>query len=62
MLEFSASSEDIRRAARDLIARYGKSAGMICEWNAVAAEDEGRLEDAKRWMIIAGTIQAMTED
>jgi hypothetical protein len=62
MLEFSASSEDIRRAARELITRHGKAACMIAEWNAVAAEDEGRLEDSKRWMIIAGTIQAMTED
>ena len=62
MLEFSASSEDIRRAARDLIARHGKGASVIAEWHAVAAEDEGRIEDAKRWMIIAGTIQAMTED
>lgn len=62
MLEFSAASEDIRRQARELIARHGKGAYTIAEWRAAACEDEGRLEESKRWMIIAGTIQAMTED
>jgi hypothetical protein len=62
MLELTSSSEDIRRAARDLIARHGNGASTVAEWHAVAAEDDGRMEDAKRWMIIAGTIQAMTDD
>ena len=48
--------------ARDLIASHGKAAVTIAEWHALAHEDSGREEEAKRWMIIAGTILAMTED
>ena len=62
VIEIATSSEDIRSAARDLIARHGKSAVTIAEWNAIEHEDNGRPEEAKRWMIIAGTILAITED
>jgi len=62
MPESHYSSEEIRRAARALIASHGKVATTIAEWKAVACEDDGRAEEARRWMIIAGTILAMTED
>lgn len=62
VIELATSSEDIRSAARDLIARHGKAAVTIAEWNAIEHEDNGRPEEAKRWMIIAGTILAITED
>ncbi len=62
VIELATSSEDIRSAARELIARHGKEAVTIAEWHAIAHEDGGRLEEAKRWMIIAGTILAITED
>lgn len=62
MIELATSSEDIRSAARDLIARHGKAAVTIAEWNAIEHEDNGRPEEAERWMIIAGTILAITED
>jgi hypothetical protein len=62
VIELASSSEDIRSAARDLIASHGKAAVTIAEWHALEHEDSGRTEEAKRWMIIAGTILAMTED
>lgn len=62
LIELATSSEDIRSTARDLIARHGKGAVTIAEWNAIEHEDNGRHEEAKRWMIIAGTILAITED
>lgn len=62
VIELATSSEDIRSTARDLIARHGKSAVTIAEWNAMEHEESGRPEEAKRWMIIAGTILAITED
>lgn len=62
VIEITSSSEDIRSAARDLIASHGKAAVTIAEWHAIEHEDSGRAEEAKRWMIIAGTILAMTED
>lgn len=62
VIELATSSEDIRNTARDLVARHGKAAVTIAEWKAVEHEDNGRPEEAKRWMIIAGTILAITED
>jgi hypothetical protein len=62
VIEITTSSEDIRTTARDLIAQHGKAAVTIAEWKAVEHEDNGRPEEAKRWMIIAGTILAITED
>ena len=62
VIEIATSSEDIRSTARDLVARHGKSAVTIAEWNAMEHEEGGRPEEAKRWMIIAGTILAITED
>jgi hypothetical protein len=62
VIELATFSEDIRNTARDLIARHGKAAVTIAEWHAVEHEDNGRPEEAKRWMIIAGTILAITED
>ena len=61
MIELKATSEDIRRAARELIKNHGDAATTIAEWRAVAFADSGQSEEAKRWMIIAGTILAMTE-
>ena len=61
MIEFKPSTDEIRNEARELIANHGKSAITVAEWRAVALEDSGQLEEAKRWMIIAGTILAMTE-
>jgi hypothetical protein len=62
VIELKTTSEDIRNAARDLIASHGKAAVTIAEWHAVAHEESGETDQAKRWMIIAGTILAMTED
>ncbi len=62
VIELATSSEDVRNAARELIARHGKAAVTVAEWHAIAHEDSGRLEEAKRWMIIAGTILAITDD
>ncbi len=62
VIEIATSSEDVRSMARDLIARHGKSAVTVAEWNAMEHEENGRPEEAKRWMIIAGTILAITED
>ena len=62
VIELASFSEDIRTVARDLIARHGKAAATVAEWNAIEHEDNGRAEEAKRWMIIAGTILAITED
>jgi len=62
VIELKSSSEDIRSAARELIASHGKAAVTIAEWHAIAHEDSGEADQAERWMIIAGTILAMTED
>jgi hypothetical protein len=62
VIEIATSSEDIRTLARDLIARHGKGAVTVAEWRALEHEESGRAEEAKRWMIIAGTILAITED
>jgi hypothetical protein len=62
VIEIATSSEDIRSAARDLIASHGKAAVTVAEWHALEHQDSGRAEEARRWMIIAGTILAMTED
>lgn len=62
VIEIATFSEDVRSTARELIARHGKAAVTIAEWHAVEHEDNGRPEEAKRWMIIAGTILAITED
>jgi len=61
MIELMPSTDEIRSEARELIANHGKSAITVAEWRAVAFEDSGQFEEAKRWMIIAGTILAMTE-
>lgn len=61
MIELMSSTDAIRSEARKLIASHGKSAITVAEWRAVAYEDNGQLEEARRWMIIAGTILAMTE-
>jgi hypothetical protein len=62
MIELPSSTEEMRRLAREMIADHGKAALTIAEWNAIACEDGGKAEEAKRWMIVAGTILAMTED
>jgi hypothetical protein len=61
MIELMSSTDAIRNEARELIANHGKSAITVAEWRAAAYEDNGQLEEARRWMIIAGTILAMTE-
>lgn len=62
MIELKSSSEDIRSTARELIASHGKAAITIAEWYAAAHEDSGEADQARHWMIVAGTILAMTED
>ena len=48
VIEIATSSEDIRSAARDLIASHGKAAVTVAEWHALEHQDSGRTEEAKK--------------
>jgi len=61
VIELTSATDDIRSEARALIAIHGKGAITVAEWRALAYEENGQPEEAKRWMIIAGTILAMTD-
>lgn len=61
MIELAYSTQYIRKAALELLRRQGEGAITFAEWKALVLADSGRSEEAKHWMIIAGTLQAMVE-
>jgi hypothetical protein len=61
MIQLSSSSDDLRERARNLIASHGEVAVTLAEWESLALEEAGRLEEARQWRMVAGTIMAMIE-
>lgn len=57
----SLSADEVRERARELVARLGEAALTHAEWEADVLEEAGRLEEAKLWKMIAGTILAIIE-
>ena len=55
------SADQLRERARALVARFGEAALTFAEWQADALEDAGRLEEARVWKMIAGTVMAIIE-
>ena len=55
------SADQLRERARALVARFGEAALTVAEWEADVLEEAGRLEEARVWKMIAGTIMAIIE-
>jgi hypothetical protein len=56
------SPEEIREKARELVARQGLGALTYAEWEVIAHEENGRLDEARLWRMIAGTVLGMIDE